>query len=157
MNSVGNKIKLILEDKGLTYAETERRAGLKAGTLRNITIGRSKNPKVETLNAICKALGYDLTDFIEDTILIQRNGRSSSSAVQSTNSKEQTITIENHPLFIDCTMLVMKFLKVHEVNVKLNQVFNLIKESYIYALYKNNSKADPTFTEWIIEKLKENN
>ncbi len=52
-------------EKGLTNAELSRISGVTQSTLDKITAGINRNPKLETLQAICRALGCRLAD-LED-------------------------------------------------------------------------------------------
>lgn len=61
-----SNIKEIMEDKGVTYVELERRTGLT-----NLTITRARNElirecKLSTLEAIAKALGVRIYDLFDD-------------------------------------------------------------------------------------------
>ncbi|WP_431856629.1 LexA family transcriptional regulator [Azospirillum sp.] len=46
----------------LTIAELERRAGVPAGRVKNILLGKSKNPRTDTIRKIAKALGCAASD-----------------------------------------------------------------------------------------------
>lgn len=58
-----NKLK---KEKGITNAQLSRMSGVTLSTLDKITAGINTNPKLETLQAICRALGCRLDDF-DDT------------------------------------------------------------------------------------------
>lgn len=55
-----NKIK---KEKGLTNAQIAKMSGVTLSTLDKITAGINTNPKLDTLQAICKVLGCRLDDF----------------------------------------------------------------------------------------------
>lgn len=55
-----NKLK---KERGLTNADISRLSGVTVSTLDKITSGYNKNPKLETLLAICDVLGCTLNDF----------------------------------------------------------------------------------------------
>ena len=55
-----NKIK---KEKGLTNAQIAKMSGVTLSTLDKITSGINKNPKLDTLQAICRVLGCRLDDF----------------------------------------------------------------------------------------------
>lgn len=55
-----NKIK---KEKGLTNAQIAQMSGVTLSTLDKITAGINTNPKIDTLQAICKVLGCRLDDF----------------------------------------------------------------------------------------------
>lgn len=58
-----NKLK---KEKGLTNAQLSKLSGVTLSTLDKITSGANTNPKLDTLQAICRALGCRLDDF-DDT------------------------------------------------------------------------------------------
>ncbi|MGE4353964.1 MAG: helix-turn-helix transcriptional regulator [Oscillospiraceae bacterium] len=64
-----NKIK---KEKGLTNAQLARLSGVTLSTLDKITAGINTNPTLDTLQAICRALGCRLDDF-DDTRSAQKN------------------------------------------------------------------------------------
>ena len=55
-----NKIK---KENGLTNAQIASMAGITLSTLDKITAGINTNPKLDTLQSICKVLGCTLNDF----------------------------------------------------------------------------------------------
>ncbi len=58
-----NKLK---KEKGITNAQLANMSGITLSTLDKITAGINTNPKLDTLQAICRALGCRLDDF-DDT------------------------------------------------------------------------------------------
>lgn len=58
-------INRLKKEKGLTNAQLAEKSGVTLSTLDKITAGINKNPKLETLQAICRALGCRLGDFDE--------------------------------------------------------------------------------------------
>ena len=62
----------IKKEKRLTNAEIARQSGITLSTLDKITAGINKNPKLDTLIAICSVLGCTLNDFV-DAPEIQNN------------------------------------------------------------------------------------
>ena len=59
-----NKLK---KEKGLTNAQLAEKSGVTLSTIDKITSGVNKNPKLDTLQAICRVLGCRLDDF-DDTM-----------------------------------------------------------------------------------------
>ena len=55
-----NKLK---KEKGLTNSQIAKKAGITVSTLDKITAGINTNPKLDTLQAICRVLGCRLDDF----------------------------------------------------------------------------------------------
>lgn len=56
-------INRLKKEKGLTNAQLAELSGITLSTLDKLTAGINTNPKLETLQAICKALGCRLDDF----------------------------------------------------------------------------------------------
>lgn len=65
-----NKIK---KEKGLTNAQISAMSGVTLSTLDKITAGANTNPKLDTLQAICRVLGCTLNDFIDDKEIVGDN------------------------------------------------------------------------------------
>ena len=55
-----NKLK---KEKGITNSQIAKKAGITVSTLDKITAGINTNPKLDTLQAICRVLGCRLDDF----------------------------------------------------------------------------------------------
>ena len=53
------------KEKGLTNAQLAKLSGVTLSTIDKITSGINKNPKLDTLLAICDVLGCSLNDFCE--------------------------------------------------------------------------------------------
>lgn len=58
-------INTLKKEKGLTNAQIAKMSGITLSTLDKITSGVNTNPKLDTLQAICKVLGCTLDDFSE--------------------------------------------------------------------------------------------
>lgn len=62
---IGNRIKQIRIEKGLSESELARRAGTAVSNIHNIESGASKNPGWYTVLKIAAALETDIKDFVE--------------------------------------------------------------------------------------------
>lgn len=60
-----DRINQLKKEKGMTNAQLAARSGITQSTLDKITAGINRNPKLDTLEAICKALGCRLSDLEE--------------------------------------------------------------------------------------------
>lgn len=71
---VATRIRFFREQKGITVNKLANKAGISQSFLREIELGK-KNPTVETLSEICKALNITLRDFFDDEVAsaIQEN------------------------------------------------------------------------------------
>ena len=52
-------LKRILKERKITYAELSALSGISIYTIKSIFCGRSKNPTIDTVNAIKRALGLN--------------------------------------------------------------------------------------------------
>ena len=55
-------LKKILKDKKISYAKLSDLSGISINTIKSVFCGKTKNPTIDTLNAIKKALGLDTED-----------------------------------------------------------------------------------------------
>lgn len=58
-------INILKKEKGLTNAQISAMSGVTLSTLDKITSGVNTNPKLDTLQAICRVLGCSLNDFAD--------------------------------------------------------------------------------------------
>ncbi len=148
---MSTKLKEAIETRAaanrLSIAELERRAGLKMNAIRNILKGKSKNPRVETLNSVAKVLGCSLEELIQN---IKHNNAKSPTQKNYFEIKE----VENIGLALDITDNITKLLREKKYSISMDKLFFLINESYNYLLKGNPPKVDPIFIEWYIEKNK---
>lgn len=68
------RINQLKKEKGLTNAQLAARSGVTQSTLDKITAGINRNPKLETLEAICRALDCRLSDLEEVPAPLSRVG-----------------------------------------------------------------------------------
>ena len=61
-----NKIKRIMKEKNVGNKALSEMSGLPLGTLNKIIYGDTKSPTLDNMQAIAKALGCTLDDFVED-------------------------------------------------------------------------------------------
>lgn len=61
-------INTLKKEKGLTNAQIAKMSGVTLSTLDKITSGVNTNPKLDTLQAICKVLGCTLDDFMDNPL-----------------------------------------------------------------------------------------
>lgn len=65
------RINQLKKEKGLTNAKLSELSGVTQSTLDKITAGINKNPKLDTIEAICRALGCRVADLDDSPIPIQ--------------------------------------------------------------------------------------
>lgn len=81
-------INTIKKEKGLTNAQIANMSGITLSTLDKITSGINKNPKLDTLQAICRVLGCTLNDFVDTPQSAKKE-----SPLYSSEAEEQLITL----------------------------------------------------------------
>ncbi len=142
-NKLGNRIKELINSKNLSMAKFEQIAGLKPGAARDIIIGNSRNPTINTLNKICKALACSLNDLVENEWTVQE--------VPLLNRYGNTEW--DVALFTKCAEIIEKYLQTYQLKFSLYKTLNLITELYLHSLLKNNRQIDKKSAEWSVEKL----
>lgn len=55
-------IKKTLKDKKITYQQLSELSGVPLSTIKSVFCGKTKNPTIDTVNAIKRALGLDTED-----------------------------------------------------------------------------------------------
>ena len=56
-------LKKILKERKITYAKLSKMSGISLNTIKSVFCGKTKNPTIETVNAIKNALGLNGEDF----------------------------------------------------------------------------------------------
>jgi len=144
---LGVRIRQLANNKKLTIAKLERIAGLQNSTVRDIIIGKSKNPTVSTLTKICKALECSFYDLLNKEEVFQSNVLPIGTNVYSNMQW-------GHELFTKCAETIEKYLNKYELSFGLGKIIVLIIDLYLYSLTKNNNQLDEKSAEWLVEKLK---
>ena len=65
------EIKKYMKDNKITYQELADKSGIPLNTLKNIFSGSNKNPRIDTMQAIERALGLDEKKPLADEIVAQ--------------------------------------------------------------------------------------
>ncbi len=63
--SIGERIRVLREERGYTQGELGERAGLHRVQIAQLEADRYQSPRLQTLRAVAKALGVSLTDLLE--------------------------------------------------------------------------------------------
>jgi len=71
-NPIGIKINQMIDNKKLSVARLEKIAALQKGTVRDIIVGKSKNPTINTLTKICKGLECTFNDLLSNEWMISQ-------------------------------------------------------------------------------------
>ena len=62
---IGRVLKRLREKEGLSQAALEKKSGVGHGYISQIEAGEKKNPGIETLKKIARALGVPVTELLE--------------------------------------------------------------------------------------------
>jgi DNA-binding Xre family transcriptional regulator len=146
-NPIGIKIKQMIDNKKLSVARLEKIAGLQKGTVRDIIVGKSKNPTINTLTKICKALECTFNDLLSNEWMISQE----STLLSGMNSYANMEW--DYELFTKSMETIEKYLNKYQLSFKLNKAITLIIDLYLYSLTKNNKQIDEKAAEWLVEKL----
>lgn len=63
--NVGERITFFRSKKGLTVNRLATLSGISQSYLRDIEIGKNRNPTIELLECLCETLGISLKDFFD--------------------------------------------------------------------------------------------
>ena len=58
-------IKTILKERKITYIKLSELSGISINTIKSVLCGKTKNPTIETVNAIKKALGINSEESVD--------------------------------------------------------------------------------------------
>lgn len=179
MAQIVSYIKRKMEAEGLTAYALEKRAGLKPSAVNNIIYGKSKNPSIEILKGISKALNCSVSDLIgeqKETSVNSVNpinsfnsvgsASSSSSAnspkhlFQSSNAypipphhSNSSSEFANYELYTHCLFALTNILKKKKLWLCKEEIIGCADEIYQYSFKKGlKNTVDLDFTDWIIEK-----
>lgn len=85
------RINEIKKQKGLTNAQLADKANLTLSTLDKITSGYNTNPKLATVEAICKALGCTISDLLSESPVPEKNNKANNIQDSFSSSEKQHI------------------------------------------------------------------
>ena len=140
MGSYQAKISTLMSQKKMSYADIEKETGLHKSTVYGIVSGTSKNPGVNALQLIAKALGVSLGTILIDEEDIQHNPLSHNQMKAYSNATSITINI-----------MIEK-----NLNFPMDKVLAIIKDVYQFSTKNGKgdteySPTDPRFIEWLLE------
>lgn len=145
MLPISKQIKERMTQKGVSAHALEKLAGLKNSAVHNILYGRSKNPSINTLLAISRALECDVSDLLSDScqphLFLKEN----------LDGDGQPL-VWNAELYMDTLKIVHSLSLRHNISLSKAQWFACTEEVYAYSLKHNRAKPDKNFAEWILEK-----
>ena len=134
-----------MTSKQLSIHALERKAGLKRSAVRNILQGLSKKPSAETLLSIAEALECSINDLVGPDY----GGHLINAYIKTQNKNTYPW---NEQLYSEAVKMTSKCIQERTLELKLDQVVNLVNETYKYSLNKNSEKIDKDFTKWLVGK-----
>ncbi|MEN8236898.1 MAG: helix-turn-helix transcriptional regulator [Pseudomonadota bacterium] len=146
MNTLQQQLINRMQEKNLSAAELERKAGLKMSAVRNIIKGQSKKPSAESLIAISQVLECTIEDLFE----VERAG--SSGHVPMQKKEDPSEPVEDLKFLAKTADKVIKLLSEADKNCSFEEVFFFIQETYMYSLGSSYPEVDVAFAKWLISK-----
>ncbi len=136
---IASKLRQVMEERAMSIYALERSAGMKPSVVQNILYGRSKNPGVDTVKNIAKALGCSVADLIEET-----------------GGHQLLLTKSLEPWDLSCFIEVFKtlgeVLKEKNLTISQKDAFSLAQEIYTYTVHSPSKTVDLTFVRWLVDK-----
>lgn len=139
------QIQTRMSNKGLTVYGLEKKAGLNRSAVRNILQGFSKKPSADVLLSIASALECGVDDLLGP-------GNNNISTNIKTISKNRNLHTWNEDLYLQAVKIVAKAINEKELQLKSEQVINLINETYKYSLDKGSEMIDADFAKWLVRQ-----
>jgi transcriptional regulator with XRE-family HTH domain len=136
-----------MKEKNLTANTVEKKAGLKISAVRNILLGKSKNPGVEILIAIANTLECSVDELLGKNL---SNSKQLSGNL-SPHQKDQELCVWKHDLYKDSLRSAQNHIEKHKLSPTSEQMLFFVREIYFYSLNSTDNIADQRFTKWIID------
>lgn len=136
-------IKKKIEEKGISISKVEKMAGLGPTSLRNFLIGKTNNPKFETLVAVANTLKMDLLKLDE-------------SLIDEVSAQTYQIAWDKK-LFIEIADTLSNFIVSQKIKMPSIEAIAIIQEFYYYCLSEEIKNPKESFSNWILKKLLKKN
>jgi transcriptional regulator with XRE-family HTH domain len=158
MNILQAEIKRRLDEKDISISALERDANLKKGTLYNIVYGRSKNPRIDIMQAIARQLGCSVLELYgqesEVATTVEINNAAEGNTLPHENPRKTSkITEWNGKLYSECLQLVLERCAQQGFTTDKATMLSYIEEIYDYSIDSDTRQVDVRFAEWIFNKL----
>lgn len=138
-----------MEADQLTIYSLEKKAGLRRSAVRNILHGLSKNPSIEILQAIARALNCTVDDLMGPT-----SGHPDMLPI--TARKPTPKSTSSHPwneaLYLDAVRTVSKLASERGLELPFEHIIHFIQEAYYYTLSKPSDTLDIEFCKWLMNR-----
>lgn len=135
--------------KNISTLTLGREAGLKDHAVRNIILGKSRNPNAHTMQAIADVLGCTVRDLLTDQILFEeKNLNPTKGELRNTNYKYPDFLIE-------VASYVNSKVTQKEKLPSIHMVLTCIEEIYLNSIQKDPPTIDHRFADWFIKLMDE--
>ena len=125
-----NNLQQILKQRDWSVAQLERKAQIKKHSVQNILRDTSKNPTIELVSSIAKALDISIEELIY--------------------AKELVFVTDLHTYAEICNLVLSEIKKHISKPIPQKTIFLIIEEVFAYTTSVNNNKVEPGFIKWII-------
>ena len=145
------KLKEIITDKIHKHSsiknvtDLEKKAGLKSNAVRNILLGKSNNPGIETLISICEILNCSIDELV---------GRMTNISLEK--DEEKKCTPLDFDLISNSINKTYQYITINKIPISLEKFLSINAKIYYFFINRNNKKIDNDFLEWIFEQLPNN-
>lgn len=137
MTKLAQIIRHKLKEKRLSAHALEKLAGLRSSAVHNILQGRSKNPTLQTLQAISSALDCSMQELVDN----------------AENPAKQSDIEWDFALYEKAVQLTYRLFQEHNINLNKQKTLAYIDEIYNYSLSANIDDIDQRFAEWLLNKV----
>lgn len=137
MLTLSENLRSRMKERRLTAKALAQITGVKESTIHNLTTGRSKNPTLKNLRALCKAFTCTVSDLVGEE--------------EFGGAEDGTPAAWNNQLYVDTLMAVGKLLGSKKAPLRKMHIHKVIDDVYRYSLRKNKEVVDSDFAEWKLE------
>lgn len=137
--SIAEKLRQVMDERHISIYALERSAGMKPSVVQNIIYGRSKNPGIDTIKSIAKALNCRISDLIEET-------------TDHLPLFAAPLEPWNFSLFVESLKALELVIKEQDLTISQKDTFLLAQEIYKYAVQSPTNTVDLTFVRWLLSK-----
>ena len=135
MKNLQTKISNLMSQRKMSFADIEKETGLNRNTVYSIVSGASKNPGVNALQLIAKALGVSLA-----TILIEEE-----------DIQPNPLSHNQLKAFSEATTATINTIIEKNLTLPIDKLILIIKEIYQYSIKADPPNIDPRFIDWLLE------
>ncbi len=144
---ISTRLKHIMKEKKVSINELEKYPGVRVSSVQNIIYGRSRNPGIDTIKAIAKALNCNVGDLLGNELNTRTSG-------------ENSVICDDREWKIDLYINVLQSLKesIDKNNITMmeREGIEFTKEIYNYTIHSNKNSVDKNFVNWIIDRKTRN-